>query len=238
MRQERTITIDGQVHTVVIADEKRALLDAAAAGRAVIGIWDRRKPSQDLSPAQYLAERLEDVDGPYLERVVRRHLGLPWIIGETARLLIREFTMDDISQVVREKGDTPADRVFQTPEQLQEYIRCQYGFCQYGIWAVKRRSDGRLVGKAGVSDFAPGGLLPGAELGYHIFAPYRGRGYATEACREILTYAAIHLDCPIYAKIDASNEASIRVAARCGLQPIRQICSESGRCSYLYSWSC
>lgn len=255
MREERTITIDGQVHIVVISDEKKALLDAAASGRAIIGFWDRSLPSTDLYPAQYVVECPEDVDDTYLEQVVRRKLGLPWVIGETERLLIREFTMDDIFQVVREEGDTAADEVFAEPEKLGEYIRCQYGFYEYGIWALVRKSDGQLVGKAGVTN-VPGAQSvrghqelwfhqelrydqePGVELGYHIFHPYRNRGYAVEACQEILTYASSHLDCPIYAKIDASNEASIRVAVKCGFQLIQQIYSESGQCSYLFLWNC
>lgn len=267
MREERTITIDGQVHIVVISDEKKALLDAAASGRAIIGFWDRSLPPTDLSPAQYVVECPEDVDDTYLEQVVRRKLGLPWIIGETERLLIREFTMDDIFQVVREEGDTAADEVFAEPEKLREYIRCQYGFYEYGIWALVRKSDGQLVGKAGVTNVPDAQSVrghqelrfhqelryhqelqyhqeprydqePGVEMGYHIFHPYRNRGYAVEACQEILTYASSHLDCPIYAKIDASNEASIRVAVKCGFQLIQQIYSESGQCSCLFLRNC
>lgn len=238
MREERTITIDGQVHTVVISDEKTALLDASAAGRAIIGLWDRHGPSTDLTPARYVVESLDDVDDVYLEQVARRTLGLPWIIGETDRLVIREFTMSDISQVIREADDTPEDRIFYTPEMLEKYIRCQYSFYQYGIWALVRRSDGQLIGKAGITNYTPNHQAPGVELGYHVFSPYRNHGYAVEACREILDYAADHLDCPIYAKIDASNEASIHTAAACGFHVTEKLYTESGQCSYLYSWNC
>ncbi len=238
MREERTITINGQVHTVVIADEKKALLDAEAAGRAMIGLWDRSAREPDLAPAKYLVECLEEVDDACLEQVVRRKLGLPWKIGETKRLMIREFTMEDISQMVQEEGDTLADAMFYTPEKLKDYIQFQYDFFQYGIWALVRKSDGQLVGKAGVTNIAPDDCEPGVELGYHIFSPYRHQGYAMEACREILFFTVIHLECPVYVRIDASNEASIRVAVKCGFQFTKKICNESGQCSYLYSWCC
>lgn len=240
MREERKIIIDGQVHTVLISDEQEALLAAHAAGRAIVGFWDRKSggESVDLSPAQYVVESPEDVDDEYLEQVVRRTIGLPWIIGTTERLAIREFTMDDISTVPREEGDAPEDEIFYTPEKLKEYIRCQYGFYQYGIWALIRKSDGRLVGKAGVASYTPEDGVPGVELGYHIFSPYRNQGYAVEACKEILAYAAVHLDSPVYARIDASNEASIRVAASCGFQFSKKVCNESGQYSCLYVWSC
>lgn len=259
MREERTVAIEGQVYTVVISDDNQALLDALAEGRAVVGLWDRERQEQDISAAQYVVECPDDADEEYLEQVVRRKLGLPWIIGETKRLMIREFTMEDLPQVMREEGDQESDRIFYTPEKLREYIRCQYGFYQYGIWALIRKSDGRLIGKAGVTDAEseiysdstvvstagdrPMSLdfvgTPGLELGYHIFTPYRNLGYAVEACREILSYTTAHLTSnrPIYANIDASNEASIHTARTCGFQLIGQRYNESGQYSYLYFWN-
>ena len=92
------------------------------------------------------------MDDVYLERIVRRSLGLPWRICETERLLIREFTKEDGTRVLKEpEEETESDRVFYTPELLDAYIRHQYRFCEYGIWAVVRKSDGALVGTAGVS---------------------------------------------------------------------------------------
>lgn len=218
MKEERKIAIDGQMHTVVISDEQEALLTAAAVGRAVVGVWDRTRTDQELSPANYLVEQAEDADEVFLERVVRRHLGLPWIIGETERLIIREFSMKDLPQVPREPSDREADRVFYTPELLEAYIRNRYGFYEYGIWALVDKGTGALVGKAGVSghEMTEYEGISYLELGYHIFEPYRRRGYAAEACREIRQYVKKTLDCALYAKIDPSNEASIQFAKRCG----------------------
>lgn len=237
MTIERRITIGGEVHTVVISDEHQALLAADAAGRAVIGLWDRSRPDQNLAPARFALERPEDADDAYMERVVLRKLGLPWVIGSTDRLILREFTMADLNSIPKEAQDTSEDRMFTEEDQLEAYIRNQYGYCQYGIWAVVRKEDKTLVGKAGLSDLELDGTMV-LELGYHIFAPYQRRGYAKEACREILRYTADTLGSPVYARIDASNEASIRLAASCGFHLIEKKCSGSWQQRRLYGWNC
>ncbi len=181
-----------------------------------------------LSEDQILAEA--GIDDRYLERVLRRHLGLPWIICETERLLIREFTLADAELIPREPEDTDADAVFYTPELLDAYIRNQYRFCEHGIWAVVRKEDGVIVGMAGVTASATAGDCSAGggcetdsaalELGYHIFAPYRRRGYAEEACRAVLDWARQELDCPVYAKVKPDNLPSVRLLKKLGISYI------------------
>ena len=313
MREEREVWIEGTRYSVVISDEEEALLAADAAGRAVIGLWRRgcdpaaeeqagpdtgqteRAEWQDLSPARYLVESAENLEPEYLERVVRRTFGIPWMIGETRRLIIREFETKDSRRVPPEPEDTEADRIFSRPDLLSEYIRCQYGFYEYGIWALMEKRSRQLVGKAGAADLeidwsqwelteeergrqrrrdgmktragkpragkpqtekTPAEELPAGEpqtektqaeepsaeeperaleLGYHIFMPFRNHGYASESCREIIRYMKLQFPCRIYAKIDASNEASIRVARSCGLKFIGRRYTGAGQWQYLYA---
>ncbi len=238
MTEERTVWLEGKPYTVVLSDEKEALLAARAAGRAVVGVEkccqadgepdsaDPAMPEQHFFlPADYVAGSPDDADERFLERVLRRHLGLPWIIAETRRLLIREFTVSDAADVVREDSDREADRIFYTPERLEAYIRHQYRFYEYGIWALIDKESGRLIGKAGVSA-AEEGQKGGLELGYHIFTPYRGQGYAVEACRGILDM--LRNACwfgdgggiTVRARTHADNRASIRVLEKCGFAKI------------------
>ena len=273
MTEEREIVIEGTVYKIVISDEKEALLAAKAVGRALIGLWNG--DSGDLWPASYVVEHKEDLDSRYLEQVVRRTYGMPWKIGETERLLIREFQEVDARKVPREETDTEEDRIFYTPEQLSQYIRCQYGFYEYGLWALEDKKTGELVGKAGITygsygerpwksqrkrswesqwerpresqgekscgnwreTFLENEAMLYLEMGYHVFSSYRHRGYAREACRKIveLVTQAAQSPCCIYAKIDASNKASIRVAESCGLSLRAQKYTEEGRWLCLYS---
>ena len=257
MTEEREVVIEGTVHTVIISDEKEALLAAKAAGRALIGLQSRE--NMDLWPASYVAESWEDLDDAYLEQVVRRHLGLPWHIGETKRLLIREFQAEDAKKVPGEETDREEDSVFYTPDKLSRYIRCQYGFYEYGLWALVEKKTGNLAGKAGIvrtsygkkpweedrktgeSHSLPAKEKPEegfyVEIGYHIFRPFRRRGYATESCRKIVELVREKAEMPvcIYAKIDASNKASIGVAKSCGFFVIAEKCSGEVRWLYLCS---
>lgn len=220
MKQEREVSVDGTIYRVVISDEKETLLAARAAGRVPVGLL-HENGDQDLGAARFLVETPEAADERYLERVVRREIGLPWIIGESVRLMLREFTMADMNQVLREPDDQEADRVFYTPDKLEAYIRGQYGFYEYGLWAVVRKSDGKLVGKAGLTDCRTGSCEAAVcpmELGYHIFMPYRRKGYAEEACRMILNYAEQEYDAQVYADVESDNTASVGLLEKLGFR--------------------
>lgn len=234
MIQEREVCVEGNVYTVTVSDDETALLAAKTAGRAVVGVW-HGEGGQKLSAAEYLVDSPDGADERYLERVVRRHLGLPWMIGESDRLVIREFTSGDIPGVMVEDGDLKPDTVFYTPDKLNAYIRSQYCFYEYGMWALVRKNDKVIVGKAGVFNSEE---EDGLELGYHIFTPFRQQGYAVEACRTILYYVRQELDCPVYAAADPANTASLGVLSKLGFVFIRQRYNESGRLRYLYGWNC
>lgn len=224
MTEEREVWVEKNLYCVVLSDEAETLLAAKAAGRVVVGLLHPRTPdaeggketgersqaaAADLSAARYLVED-PAVETRFLERVVRRELGLPWMIAESNRILIREFTAEDIGQVMREPEDTEADAVFYTPGLLESYIREQYGFYECGMWAVVRKSDGRLIGKAGITPAAGEAAEKLClELGYHIFTPYRRQGYAKEACRLILEYVERE-----YMQEDGSDSTEVRARTK------------------------
>lgn len=233
---ERDVLVEGKTYRVVLSDEEQALLAAKAAGRVCIGLW-HEMGDQSLSAAEYLVDSFDAVDEQYLERVVRRNEGLPWLIGESDRLLLREFMPDDWRLVPHEAGDTEADRIFYTEGSLASYIRNQYRFYEYGIWAVVRKSDGVLIGKAGITDRTIGEKEE-MELGYHIFEPYRRQGYAKEACRIIMDYVKAEYEDPLYAVTLPSNESSIRLLKRLGFVLTAQKCSEADLPHLVFVWNC
>lgn len=228
MKQERLVQVEDTVYRVVISDKTEILLAARAAGKIPVGLL-REGGDQDLRAARFLIEEEDSADDRFLERVVRRERGLPWIIGESERLFIREFTLEDICQVIQEAEDQEADRIFYTPDQLSAYIRTQYGFFEYGLWAVIRKADGVLLGKAGVTPAVCDlGVCKETEdhemvleLGYHIFKPYRRRGYAEEACRLILAYIKeegerSEVNPLVYAEVEKKNLASKALLEKLG----------------------
>ena len=56
----------------------------------------------------------------------------------------------------------------------------------FGGWAVEELSSGRFIGRVGLH--YPEGW-PDRELGWTLARDSWGRGYATEACKEVLDYA-------------------------------------------------
>lgn len=213
MVQEKDITVENMIIRVVISDDEKTLLAAKAAGRVIVGVAGENG-ERALPMARYLVAAEAATTEQYLEQVVRREKGLPWMIKETDRLLIREFTAKDAGQVPQEPEDQEDDRIFQDREKLTAYIEGQYGFFGYGLWAVERKTDRRIVGKAGITGCDEEGRM---ELGYHIFTPYRRQGYGEEACRAILEYVKEEYDCPVYAAVEASNDASTGLLKKLGL---------------------
>ncbi len=234
MTKEWEVWVEGSLYRVVLSDEEETLLAARAAGRVVVGLMhtgedgrnnDRAGSEAENSRGLYAARyvvRESEADERFLERAVRRELGLPWMIAESERLVVREFAMDDLRNVFPEPGDRKDDTVFYTPELLESYIHDQYGFYECGMWAVVRKADGRLLGKAGVT---PGER--GLELGYHIFTPYRRRGYAGEACRAVIEYAVREFDEEIWARVKADNAPSRHLLESLGFRQVPD--TDSGR---------
>lgn len=224
MTQECEVQVEGNIYTVTVSDEEQVLLAAKAAGRAIVGLL-HGKGNQNLSAAEYLVENLETADDQYLERVVRRHLGLPWIIAETDRLIVREFTLED--DILTEAS------VFSSSSELEAYIRHQYRFYEYGLWAVIRKPDHVLLGMAGISDSDMQ-----LELGYHIFKEYQKQGYGVEACRIILDYVREELGSPVYAVTNPANERSVRLLEKLGFDFIEQRYNAEKQLQCLYGWNC
>ena len=131
---------------VLISDEKEALLAAKAAGRAIVGLWRPGQAMDEISAAKYVVENPEDVTEGYLERVARRHLGLPWHICETERVLIREMYADDFDEI----WENQIGLGFGTVEELQAYTQNQYQFYGFGFWALVDKESRELVGVAGL----------------------------------------------------------------------------------------
>jgi RimJ/RimL family protein N-acetyltransferase len=91
--------------------------------------------------------------------------------------------------------------------------------------AIVLRSSQTMVGSIAfhmasepepVRPLGPGGV----EFGYTIYAPFRGQGYATEACQALMAWAQQQGVMRFLLSISPENEPSLRVAARLGFVKI------------------
>ena len=144
---------------------------------------------------------------------------------ETPRLILRPFTMADVSDVTRLAGDplvaaTTANIPHPyTERDAETWIGTHAEGFETGKLldaAVTDSDDGTLFGAVGVQ------IRPThdrAELGYWTGVPYWGRGYATEASRALLAWAfgerRLHR---VLARHFARNRASGRVLEKLGMR--------------------
>jgi ribosomal-protein-alanine N-acetyltransferase len=142
---------------------------------------------------------------------------------ETPRLLLRQFTQDDVDDLTAMYAD-PAVMTFlggpRSYEMTQQHIERiiqnyqEYGF---GLWAVIHKGDRRLMGRCGLIPQTIEGEGE-VEIGYLLAQAYWGQGLATEAATAIRDYGFNMVGCDrLISLIDPHNLASQKVALRVGL---------------------
>ncbi len=142
----------------------------------------------------------------------------------TARLVLRAFTLGDAPEVRRLAGEWEVARtLLSVPHPYgdgvaEEWIsghRSEFERSEGVHLAVVVRDRGELCGACGLTINANDA---NAELGYWIGVPYWGRGYATEAAREVLRYGFEDLRLHrVHAAHFGNNPASGRVLTKIGM---------------------
>jgi RimJ/RimL family protein N-acetyltransferase len=153
------------------------------------------------------------------------------VVG-TERLVMRGWTQADFAAYAAANADAEVQRFLGGPQDRAQSWRSlagQIGHWQlrgYGQWALERRSDGRMIGRAGL--WNPEGWF-GVEVGWKLDRDVWGRGYATEAAAAALDWAWGNLDVDrVLSVIAPDNGASLRVAARLGMHRLRDDTSAGG----------
>jgi len=146
----------------------------------------------------------------------------------TSRLLIREYTLQDVDDVARVLGDPlvglregrgPLDREGAAAwlEEELEYVRRD----GTGRYALVLRDTAEVVGGCGLvrRELDEGVEI---ELGYHLRSDLWGRGLATEAARACLGEARERGLERMIAFILPGNTRSEAVARKVGMRPERE----------------
>lgn len=201
---------------LVIEDSHHGVCAAKAAGMACLGFANPGSGEQDLSAADYLFESFESLSSAFLEMVWCRHHKKPVVVGESERVLVREFCADDFTAVTelhaRAASSAISPRITDDEagrELFLSYIDHVYRFFCCGYYAVIEKAGGRLIGEVGFS--AEG------ELGYLILPEKRRQGFARESCALLFTYAKEVLGfSALRCRVMPENEASASFAASLG----------------------
>jgi [ribosomal protein S5]-alanine N-acetyltransferase len=147
----------------------------------------------------------------------------------TDRLLAERLSEGDMADIRRMHRDP---RVMATlgglrsDEETARYLRDnldhwdRYG---YGIWALRDRTDGRFVGRAGLRNTHVGGEDE-VELAYALVADYWNKGLATEMAKAILEAAFEELGLTdVVCFTLPTNGASRRVMEKAGFEYERDV---------------
>ena len=146
---------------------------------------------------------------------------------ETERLILREFTKQDLDahaatlgdeEVMRFIGGKPMNR-----EDAWRRLLSSVGMWSLigmGAWAVELKSDRRMVGHVGFFQFERAldpQILGEPEMGWIFDRSVHGQGIAFEACSAALDWADRELAPQSYpAIIDLENKPSMKLAERLG----------------------
>ena len=153
---------------------------------------------------------------------------------ETARLLLRELTLDDRGKLALVLSDPVSMRYYPAPfsgEKVRQWILWNienYRSRGFGLWAVILKDENELIGDCGITlQDIEGKLLP--EIGYHIRREYRGKGFATEAARACIDFAFGKAGYrAVYSYMKEDNVPSRRVAEKSGMTFVRCFKKEIG----------
>ena len=154
-----------------------------------------------------------------------RRPGLPAV---TVRLRLREVRADEVEALHRIYGDAETMRHVgrsrrptvdvDATRRVLDFVRRHAELHGFSMWAVDEREGDELVGVAGLIWVEGHG--PAVEAAYILRRDRWGRGYATEALREVLRIGHEELGLErIVALAYPENDASRHVMEKAGMRP-------------------
>jgi [ribosomal protein S5]-alanine N-acetyltransferase len=150
-------------------------------------------------------------------------------ILETPRLILREFSPDDVDALASVLCDAETMRFYPAALDrtgVQDWIarnRRRYAKDGHGLWAMLLKPTGALIGDCGLTAQEVDGENH-IEIGYHVRRDHWGQGLATEAargCRD-LGFSGLPVD-RLVSIIRPENLASRRVAEKNGMIPWKEV---------------
>jgi RimJ/RimL family protein N-acetyltransferase len=81
-----------------------------------------------------------------------------------------------------------------------------------------RRADQQIVGHCGFH--GPPDVIGRAEVGYTVFTPYRGQGFAKEAANALIQWAFHQNESKVYATVSPGNAPSLAIVRSLGFTQV------------------
>ena len=211
-------------NALIITDSAQKAWEYKNQNFAVLVYLHEGNKDQIFTKNRYFIEGFEDADATYFTRIYQREKNIPWMIGETERLVIREMTPEDTDalyqlyadkSVVEFMEDLPTNKD-EEKEYIADYIDKVYSFFGFGMWLVQLKETGEIIGRVGFQNYEEEDLV---ELGFMIVPKHQHKGYAYEACEAAIAY--MREEFPEYqrmARCKAENTRAIGLCRRLGIE--------------------
>ena len=160
---------------------------------------------------------------------------------ETPRLILRQYTMDDLDALYEIVSDPETMAHYPSPFSLEKtrswivWNLENYETYGFGLWAVTRKDTGEFIGDCGITlQNIDGEMLP--EIGYHIHKKYWCQGFGKEAARAVRDWAFEHTGYDIlYSYMKYTNVASYSTAIANGMHRVKEYADPKNTISYAYA---
>ena len=160
---------------------------------------------------------------------------------KTNRLILREYTMDDLDALYEILSDEETMAHYPKPfdmDRVRGWIQwnienyAKYGF---GLWALVLRETGEMIGDCGLTiQDIDGEQLP--EIGYHVHKKYWRRGLGKEAARAVRDWAFENTGYDkLYSYMKYTNIALYSTAIANGMKKVKEYPDEKNGISYAYA---
>jgi RimJ/RimL family protein N-acetyltransferase len=149
-------------------------------------------------------------------------------VVETARLVLRPLSEDDLDFLAALLGDPEVMRHYPRPLDragARQWLDRQEGRYQrdgHGLWLAVDKSLGEPIGQIGLCTQLVEGVRE-PEIGYLVHRPFWRRGYAFEAATGVRQWAFARGHDHVISLIRPVNEASQAVARKLGMRPTRHV---------------
>lgn len=161
-------------------------------------------------------------------------------ILETSRLILRQFSRNDVDAMGAVLGDAETMRYYparldraDVEEWIERNLR-RYANDGHGLWAMVLKANGELIGDCGLTLQEVEGVNE-VEIGYHVRRDCWRRGLATEAARACRDYGFANVPVErLVSIIRPENIASCRVAEKNGMS----VWKEVSRAGFLHRIYC
>ena len=154
---------------------------------------------------------------------------------ETARLRMERLRPEDFDELRRMHTDAVVMahlggvRTVQQTREYQEINLRHWRDRGFGLWVVYERHGVEPIGRAMLRMLRVDDVDE-LELGYALYEPFWGRGYATEIVAACMALGHSHLGATAFvALVSPDNHASRRVLEKAGLRFLREFPIEQAR---------